>query len=50
VERFLDQFRRYRDWRIEKVSLAPRIPEEIRRVMAERGRLVQDLADLIADL
>jgi hypothetical protein len=50
VERFLDQFPRYRDGRVEKVSLAPRVPEDVRRAMAERGRLVQDLNDLIADL
>jgi hypothetical protein len=50
VERFLDQFLRYRGWRVEKVSLAPRVPEEVRREMVERGRLVQDLTDLIADL
>jgi len=50
VERFLDQFPRYRSWRVEKISLAPRIPENMRRAMAKRGWLVQDLTDLIADL
>jgi len=50
VERFLDQFSRYRGWRVEKVSLALRIPEETRLALAERGRLVQDLIDLIAEL
>jgi len=50
VERFLDQFPHYRGWRVEKVSLAPRVPEGMRRAMAERGRLVQDLTELIADL
>jgi AAA+ ATPase superfamily predicted ATPase len=50
VERFLEQFPRYRGWRVEKASLAPRIPEDVRRALKERGRLVQDLTDLIADL
>jgi hypothetical protein len=50
VERFLTQFPRYRTWRVEKVSLAPAIPQELRHVLAEHGRLVQDLTDLIADL
>ncbi len=50
VDRFLDQFPRYRDWNVEKVSMAPRVPEEVRRALAERGRHVQDLTDLIADL
>jgi hypothetical protein len=50
VERFLDQFPRCRSWRVEKVSLAPRIPEDVRREMTERGRQVQDVTDLIADL
>jgi hypothetical protein len=50
VERFLDQFPRYRTWRVEKVSLAPRIPEEVRRGLVAPGRFVQDLDDLIADL
>lgn len=50
VERFLDQFPRYRAWKVEKVSLAPVVPEELRRVLAERGRLVQDLNDLISEL
>jgi AAA+ ATPase superfamily predicted ATPase len=50
VERFLDQFPHYRSWRIEKVSLAPQVPDDVRRAMTERGRLVQDLTDLIAPL
>jgi AAA+ ATPase superfamily predicted ATPase len=50
VERFLDQFPRYRSWKVEKVSLAPRVPEDVRRAMTGRGRIVQDLTDLIADL
>ncbi len=50
VDRFLDQFPHYRSWRVEKVSLAPWVPEDMRRALAERGRLVQDLNDLIANL
>ena len=50
VERFLDQFPRYRVWRMEKVSLAPRVSKDMRGAMTDRGRLVQDLTDLIADL
>jgi uncharacterized protein len=50
VERFLNQFPRYRGWRVERVSLAPQVPADVRRALAERGRLVQDLTDLIAEL
>jgi AAA+ ATPase superfamily predicted ATPase len=50
VERFLDQFPAYRRWSVEKVSLAPRIPPEVRRALVERGRLAQDLNDLTANL
>ena len=49
-ERFLNQFPRYRRWKVEKVSLEPRIPEEVRRAMTDKGRLVQDLTDLIAEV
>jgi uncharacterized protein len=46
----VERFPHYRDWTVEKVSLTPPVPENVRREMAERGRLVQDLTDLIADL
>jgi uncharacterized protein len=50
VGRFLDQFPRYKSWNIEKVSLAPAIPDDVRREITSRSRLVQDLNELIAPL
>jgi len=50
VGRFLDQFPRYKSWRVEQVSLALRVPDDVRRALVDRGRLVQDLTDLIAEL
>ena len=50
VRRFLEQFPPYARWRVERVSLAPRIPEAIRRALAGHGHLVQDLTDLISPL
>jgi uncharacterized protein len=50
VERFLDQFSAYRSWRIERVSMAPSIPAEIRGYLESQGRIVQDLADLTQGL
>jgi uncharacterized protein len=47
VRRFLEQFPRYARWRVERVCLAPRVPEAIRRTLAGQGYLVQDLTDLI---
>jgi len=44
------QFPRYRGWRVEKVPLAPWFRKMFAGGTAERGRLVQDLNDLIADL
>jgi uncharacterized protein len=50
VARFLDQFPRYRTWRLETVSLAPHIPDDVRKLLTDRGRRVQDLTDLTAGL
>jgi uncharacterized protein len=50
VERFLDQFPRYRTWRLETVSLAPDISDDVRKSPTDRGRRVQDLTDLTAGL
>lgn len=46
VQRFLDQFPAYADWRVERVCLAPLIPEDIRHSIEGQGFLVQDLNDL----
>ena len=50
VQRFLDQFPAYAQWQVERVCLAPRVPEDIRRTIERQGYLVQDLNDLTADL
>ena len=46
VERFLHAFRKYTNWTQERVQLAPLIGKEVREAAAERGWLVEDLADL----
>ena len=40
VERFLDQFPRYRSWRVEKISRPP----ESRKICAARWRSVSGLS------
>ena len=50
VQRFLDQFPAYQSWRIERVSMAPSVPAEIRTHLESQGRIVQDLADLMQRL
>lgn len=49
VERFLDAFPKFSNWKIERVSLAPTIPAEVRSRLAAAGHLAQDLVDLTAD-
>lgn len=50
IDRFLNEFPEYRNWQIERVSLAPVIPDNIRRQMFAQGRLAQDLHELTAGL
>ena len=50
IERFLSQFPEYTTWRVERVSLAPDIPDNIREYITSQGRIVQDLHDLTLGL
>ena len=50
IERFLQEFPHYRAWTIERVSMAPTVPPEIRNQLVNRGQLVEDLGDLTDDL
>ena len=50
IECFLDEFPEYQSWRVERVSLSPSVPSEIRSRLLSQGRLVEDLADLTAGL
>ena len=50
VERFLHPFPEYADWRLERVSLAPHMPQDVRQEIERQGSLVQDLNDLTAGL
>lgn len=47
VQRFLRTFPRYADWRHETVGVAPSIATDLRRALAARGHLAQDLDDLL---
>jgi len=50
IERFLAGNRRYRDWTVERVAIAPVIETAQRRRIGDRGYLAQDLLDLTAGL
>lgn len=50
VQRFLDAFPAYESWTIEQAFIAPRIPTSVRAELETRGKVAQDLHDLIADL
>jgi hypothetical protein len=50
ITRFLEAFPIYKDWKIERVSIAPSVSDNLRLALIEQGRLIQDLGDLIVDL
>ena len=50
IQRFLDQFPAYKSWSIERVSMAPSVPSDVRAQLEGQGRMVQGLTDLIAGL
>lgn len=50
VRRFLEVFPRFEKWSIERVSIAPVVPAHVKGEIKGRGRIVQDLDDLTADL
>jgi hypothetical protein len=37
VERFLDQFPEYAGWRVERLSLAPHVPQDVRQEIERQG-------------
>lgn len=48
VTRFLDAFPRYRQWRIERVAVAPTLTQDQRNTLTGAGLLPESLEDLIA--
>lgn len=50
VARFLMHHKRYASYRRELVAFAPQVPPELRKTLADRGVLVQDLVDLTKGL
>ena len=50
ISRFVAVHRRYADWRLERVAIAPRIGQALRSAIEERGVIAQDLADLVQGL
>ena len=50
VERFLTQFPKYDTWTVQRVCLAPQIPDDLRKHFEAGGRIVEDLCDLTAGL
>ena len=49
IDRFLALFPKYRSWTVQRVCLAPVVPDGIRAHLQSRDYLVQDLADLTFD-
>lgn len=51
VQRFLEVHdRRYADWTIERVAIAPSLDRAARKLIEDRGYIAQDLRDLTDDL
>lgn len=50
VGRFLNAMRRYQEWRIEYVGIAPRLLPQDRAVLTRHAVIGQDLGDLTADI
>lgn len=50
VERFLDAFPRYRDWKVERVGVAPRLDKEQRKILRRYDVIPEDLNDLVKNL
>lgn len=50
VERFLDQFPKYRSWQIELAGFAPELDDRARSVLHQHDFIAQDLVDLTRDL
>lgn len=50
IERFLAQKKRLKDYRVERVAIAPEIPPDLRGALADRGYLAEDLRDLTQGL
>lgn len=50
VERFLKIHRKYKDWRIEKTCMAPKINKDSKALLTSEGLIVQDLAMLFEGL
>ena len=50
IDHFLAVHHRFRDWRVERVAIAPRIDQALRASIEAQGVIPQDLPDLIAGL
>ncbi len=50
IQRFLNAHRRYQDWTIEKVAIAPHIDDRERSAIERQGYRPEDLTDLTAGL
>jgi uncharacterized protein len=50
IDRFLAVHGRYRDWRLERVAIAPKIERRVRVSLEIHGVIPQDLTDLVRGL
>lgn len=47
VARFLDAFPRYKEWKVERVAIAPRLSPQARSVIEQRGLIAESIEELI---
>lgn len=50
IARFMDEHRRFADWQVQEVAIAPQLEAKARADIQARGFLAQDLQDLTAGL
>ena len=50
VDRFLNEKRTYRKWKIELVGIAPRLTDDERKVLARNDLIAQSLDELLTGL
>lgn len=50
TDRFLNENREYKTWKVERVCISPTLPGEIRKEITEKGFMAEDLNDLFLGL
>src|SRR5207249_6988318 len=50
VGRFLESFQKFKDWRVEKIAVAPSLNKDQRTTLQAKGLIPESLDDLVAPL